>query len=74
MIFEFHFDAAEMDAIGLSAISAKEMHHRRNPYSLSGNQLVSAAINEGKPVHVALVGDSLVLTMDEVLKFSLKRQ
>ena len=42
-------------------------------YSLKGGELVSSSVNEGRPVQLRLQAGVLVLMVDELLVFHLRR-
>jgi hypothetical protein len=75
MVFVFHFGKdGEMDVTGTPANGSRaEVYRRRGPYSLNGDELVSSAVNEGRPVRLRLQAGVLVLTVDELLVFQLRR-
>lgn len=75
MSFEFRIGSdGVMDVIGRQAYdSAVETFRRSGSYRLEGDLLVSPAVNEGRPVRVRLHSGTLVLMIDEVLRFQLRR-
>ncbi len=57
-----------------TAPTTEKVFQRSGPYLLQGNQLVSPAINEGRPVQVGLETGDLVVKIDEELEFRLRRK
>ena len=63
-----------MDVIGTpEPPSAGRVYRRSGPYHLKGRQLVTPALNEGKPVEVWLEDGKLALEIDPSLTFRLRR-
>lgn len=54
--------------------SAGETYRRRGPYRLQGDQLVTPALNEGRPTQVRWRGGRLLLKIDDRLEFLLSRK
>ena len=75
MWFTFHVsEDGFLDVTGTPVGDAMaEVYRLSGAYHFEGNQLVSPAINEGRPVSVRLEGDELVLTIDDSLWFRLRR-
>jgi hypothetical protein len=75
MQFQFVFgDDGTLEVTGTPALGSQaELFHRSGQYEFSGNEFVSPAINEGQPVLIRVEGDSMVLTIDDNLKFRLRR-
>jgi hypothetical protein len=53
---------------------APDVYHRSGTYRLDGDSLVSPAINQGQPAHLALRDGRLTLTIDETLRLRLHRE
>jgi hypothetical protein len=75
MLFEFRIGSdGKMDVTGTPAKGSEaEVFRRSGSYRLDGEQLVSLAVNEGRPVQVRLQAGILYLTIDKTLVFRLRR-
>jgi len=75
MTFSFHIgDDGRMEVTGSPVPpSTGKIYRRSGPYHLEGRQLVTPALNEGKPVEVWLQDGKLALEIDPSLTFRLRR-
>ena len=76
MRFEFRFGAdGRIDVLGtLGPNTSADVYRKSGPYRWDEGQLITPALNEGKPVQVELQVDRLMLRIDERLSFDLRRQ
>lgn len=72
--FEFTFRDGWFEVIGVTPEMREEAYRRSGPYRIEGKTLVSSAINEGRPVDFHFEEGELVLKIEDVLRFRLKRK
>ena len=74
--FEFRFETdGRFTVVGTPVDSEGEAPYRRSgPYRLDGDRLITPALNEGEAVLVALEQGRLLLTINEGLRFRLRRE
>ena len=75
MSFEFFMNGdGTMEVVGTpGAGSNTEEYRRSGAFRIDDGQLVSPAINEGRPVRIRMKDRMLVLTIDEFHVFYLRR-
>lgn len=75
MSFEFYMNGdGTMEVVGTPATGSNtEVYRRSGAYRIEAGQIVSAAINEGRPVRIRMKDRMLVLTIDESHVFYLRR-
>ena len=76
MRFEFRFGAdGRIDVLGtLGPNTSADVYRKNGPYRWDEGQLITPALNEGKPVQIELQDDWMMLWIDKRLSFDLKRQ
>ena len=76
MRFEFRFGPdGRIDVLGTPGPNTgADVYRKSGPYRWDEGQLITPALNEGKPVQVELQVDRLMLRIDERLSFDLRRQ
>ena len=74
MTFVFRLEAdGSLEVVG-TPVGRGEEFRRSGPYRLEGGRLVSPALNEGRPIQVALHDGGVTLTIDEALSLRLRRE
>jgi hypothetical protein len=74
MTFVFRLEGdGYLEVTGTPVGRGGEKFLRYGPYRLEGDRLVSPALNEGRPIQVALQNGGVTLTIDEMLSFRLRR-
>jgi hypothetical protein len=76
LIFEFHAGSdGRFELTGTPVDpSGDEVYRRSGPYRIEGHQLITPALNEGRPTQVRLQGGQLLLRIDAELEFLLRRK
>jgi hypothetical protein len=75
MTFVFRIDADRIEMTGTPVEgSSAEVFRRSGPYRLEGEHLITPALNDGRPIAVAVRGAHLAVTIDDGLSFRLRRQ
>jgi hypothetical protein len=75
MSFVFRLEAnGHLEVVGTPVGRGGEEFRRSGPYRLEGDRLVSPALNEGRPIQVALHDGWVTLTIDETLSLRLRRE
>jgi hypothetical protein len=76
MAFRFHLAAdGQLEIWGKPESTASGTgFHRSGSYIFDGGRLIAGVINEGRPAQIRLHNGELLLTIDETLKFRLRRE